>query len=1095
MFGLGLVVLLLFCSGAIFIVMARSPDKIKSIDGSKETLKLSVRISDLWFIGTPNKYEQAEMVFVDSDGDEIHAVCKQDQLKVCDHQFKLVFIGVTVVRECVLGDIPFRKYRFAGFADVVAGQFERGLLMLLVLWRRLPFGKFQEKFLKFLDDYKGDGPITVLLSHCRIKEAQGSYLASISNSFKASKLIINQPVMEIQEFNERLAELGIEARSGFKSHGEGSTQLSGSIQLSSKESFFGKAEAKTIVEINTISEEIVCVTVGTITRIVLDNHSWCYTACIQCHKKSDTKMAPFTCACDKYNKEVVLRYRLEVMINQGNESTKFLLWDRECSELIGQSADAVNKLKIEDGDVDLNVSPQALDKLLGHELAFKIKVQPKFRNFVVLKCSADSSLINAVMDMLANAETSSKMDIPVSGSNLLLNMNLRSDDKKRKRNRLTMREWFSYRLQCRSNESMTLLNSRRLFQQFVVDGYTMVESERLSYIRNNQKKLRVDKFCSLQQSLDDGSRRGLNKGKRVILPSTFVGNPRYMDQLYFDGMAICSHVGFPNLLITLTCNPNWPEIHRFLNPLNLKAADRLDLISRVFKLKYEQMLMDLTKNHMLGKVIAYETDQIISAEIPSRQDDRELYSLVKNHMVHGPCGSLNPGSPCMKKGKCSRFYPKMFQSHTVLDANGFPVYHRRNNGNAIEKNGVIVDNRYIVPYNPRLLRKYQAHINIEWCNQNTSIKYLFKYVNKGYDRVTAVLIDEDNDQTENGGTHNDEIKEYLDCRYICPCESTWRIFGFPIHGRKPAVERLHFHLPGQHSVLYEDHDDIDDVLSKPSISYSKFISWMNTNQNSVEGRNLTYAEFVSKFVYNQKKRCWHLRKKGYTIGRLLWVPPITGELFYLRMMLTVCKGPTSFEDLRKVDNVQYSTYKEACFAMRFLQDDKEFIEAIKEAKDWGSAHYIRKLFVLLLLTATMSKPEQVWDQTWHWMADDIVYNYKKSSTSPALQLDDRTLQNLVLLEIEQLLQANQRSLRDYPSMPYPEDANCPAYLDNSLILAELNYNNEELRSEFEHLFSHMTDEQASIYNQIVEAVNKDEGGMFFLYGYGDPASHSKRQPL
>ena len=47
--------------------MARSPDKIKSIDGSKETLKLSVRISDLWFIGTPNKSEQAEMVFVDSD--------------------------------------------------------------------------------------------------------------------------------------------------------------------------------------------------------------------------------------------------------------------------------------------------------------------------------------------------------------------------------------------------------------------------------------------------------------------------------------------------------------------------------------------------------------------------------------------------------------------------------------------------------------------------------------------------------------------------------------------------------------------------------------------------------------------------------------------------------------------------------------------------------------------------------------------------------------------------------------------------------------------------------------------------------------------
>ncbi|KAG5009712.1 hypothetical protein JHK87_018227 [Glycine soja] len=343
----------------VLIIMTRSPDKIKSIDGSKETLKLSVRISDLWFIGTPNKSEQAEMVFVDSDGTSL--------------------------------------LENTGLLDVVAGQFEPGLLVDVIgvveevvfrqvsgKGRRIVFKLKDFTFFKFLDDYEGDGPITVLLSHCRIKEAQ---------------------------------ELGIEARSGFKSHGEGSTQLSGSIQLSSKESFFGKAEAKTIADINTISEEIVCVTVGTITRIVLDNHSWCYTACIQCHKKSDVEMAPFTCACDKYNKEVVLRYRLEVMINQGNESTKFLLWDRECSELIGQSADAVNKLKIEDGDVDLNASPLALDKLLGYELAFKIKVQPKFRNSAVLKCSADSSLINAVMDMLVDAETSSKMNISVSDSN------------------------------------------------------------------------------------------------------------------------------------------------------------------------------------------------------------------------------------------------------------------------------------------------------------------------------------------------------------------------------------------------------------------------------------------------------------------------------------------------------------------------------------------------------------------------------------------------------------------------------------------------------------------------------------------------------
>ena len=59
-----------------------------------------------------------------------------------------------------------------------------------------------------------------------------------------------------------------------------------------------------------------------------------------------------------------------------------------------------------------------------------------------------------------------------------------------KRNRLTIREWFCFRIQTRQCEPMTILKSRRLFQQFVVDGYTMIESERLSFIKNNQSKLR-----------------------------------------------------------------------------------------------------------------------------------------------------------------------------------------------------------------------------------------------------------------------------------------------------------------------------------------------------------------------------------------------------------------------------------------------------------------------------------------------------------------------------------------------------------------------------------------------------------------------------
>jgi len=69
-----------------------------------------------------------------------------------------------------------------------------------------------------------------------------------------------------------------------------------------------------------------------------------------------------------------------------------------------------------------------------------------------------------------------------------------------------------------------------------------------------------------------------------------------------------------------------------------------------------------------------EIDHIISTKIPSQEDDPELYTLVQNHMVHGPCGNLGRGSPCMKEGKCSHFYPKKFQPHD---------YCRRKNGKTI----------------------------------------------------------------------------------------------------------------------------------------------------------------------------------------------------------------------------------------------------------------------------------------------------------------------------------------------------------------------------------------------------------------------------
>ncbi|XP_072077768.1 uncharacterized protein [Arachis hypogaea] len=98
--------------------------------------------------------------------------------------------------------------------------------------------------------------------------------------------------------------------------------------------------------------------------------------------------------------------------------------------------------------------------------------------------------------------------------------------KTEKRTTISMKDFFAYRFQRRTNESQILLRSRRLLQQFIVDAYTMVESERLLYLRLKQPNLRLGKFKQLHECMVRGETNAINTGQRIILPKSFTGSPR-----------------------------------------------------------------------------------------------------------------------------------------------------------------------------------------------------------------------------------------------------------------------------------------------------------------------------------------------------------------------------------------------------------------------------------------------------------------------------------------------------------------------------------------------------------------------------------------
>nr|XP_042913501.1 uncharacterized protein LOC122273506 [Parasteatoda tepidariorum] len=225
-------------------------------------------------------------------------------------------------------------------------------------------------------------------------------------------------------------------------------------------------------------------------------------------------------------------------------------------------------------------------------------------------------------------------------------------------------------------------------------------------------------------------------------------------------MALVRRFGSPEFFITVTCNPQWPELLSAIRnefnaaiPESLLALTRPDIVARVARLKFRQIVEDIMTHQIFGRASAYvftiefqkrglphmhllvimspadkihsadQLDDLISAEIP--EDDPELKELISKWMIHNPCGDMNPSAPCMvsKHGRdqCRWGFPMEHQDMTSLVDDEKPRYRRRYNPlldpmnpefsheQAIYRkdcNGqrVTTDNRHVVPYNAYLLK-------------------------------------------------------------------------------------------------------------------------------------------------------------------------------------------------------------------------------------------------------------------------------------------------------------------------------------------------------------------------------------------------------
>lgn len=145
--------------------------------------------------------------------------------------------------------------------------------------------------------------------------------------------------------------------------------------------------------------------------------------------------------------------------------------------------------------------------------------------------------------------------------------------------RTTQLQFYSYHLALREGFSL-LHSSGKLFQQYVVEACVKTEGNRLQFIRDNQAQLRCDSYHMLMDYVANLAAEDITHPRRMlILPSTFSGSPRNMQQNYQDAMGIVRKFAKPDLFITVTCNPRWNEIQENV-PVWQKVESRPDLIAR-----------------------------------------------------------------------------------------------------------------------------------------------------------------------------------------------------------------------------------------------------------------------------------------------------------------------------------------------------------------------------------------------------------------------------------------------------------------------------------------------------------------------------------
>ena len=467
-----------------------------------------------------------------------------------------------------------------------------------------------------------------------------------------------------------------------------------------------------------------------------------------------------------------------------------------------------------------------------------------------------------------------------------------------------------------------------------------------------------------------------------------------------------------------------------------------------------------------------DIDKVICAEIPdpvmvNGKPTSQLYKIILTHNVH-VCSSI-----CMNNGQCEQKFPQPFSNETKFDKRHFPIYKRRspqNGGRTAIYKGQKIDNSNIVPYSPYLSAKYNCHICVIKPASIGNVKYLYQYFTKGSDRCIMSVA-------ANAEDENDEILFYQNHRYYSTSRAIWDIFKFRLSAVYPAVQRLVVHEPEDQVIIYENNLDSEDKKQLlESTRTTQLTEFFANNAYELEhplashillnepaGHELRYTQYPA--YYNWEKKRW-IRKTKHTakIGRMPTISPRNAQLFWLRNLLLNITGPTSFEDLRTVNDVVYNSFQQAAIAHGLCEDDTQWDKCMQEIEATSSPQKLRDLFITIITQCQPGSPVELWNKFKDSMAEDYLYQYNQLGGN--LLVPNEAMYNKILQQIYMSCLDNGFKY-EQTGLPLPD-----IHLNDQFcreIIEETSYDVNEMQNFLNYALANFTDEQKRVFDEIVYA--------------------------